>query len=261
MTTSDTKSNDSATQGSLPLFYKKPVPLRAGQHSNLRLLLKPDFRFAAHTNSVPIMASEFPSAARFYPIVFAGKPLAPVAVLGLERDNLFVGEDGLWQSKRTYIPAYVRRYPFTFITQSEQTFMLGVDLACERVVTEEGEEKTLALFADGKPTALTDEALKFCGALQTDHMATRAFAAALEEQNLLIDSQAKASLAGGRKHDLTGFRVIDINRFHKLPDAVVVDWHRKGWLALIHAHLLSQACWQDLLDRAETREAAVAANA
>jgi hypothetical protein len=100
----------------LPLFYQRPEPLRADQHAAYRLVSKPDFKFAAKTNAVPIMASEFVAAARHYPIVFAGTPVMPAAVLGFEQFNLFVDDEGLWQDSRTYIPAYVRRYPFTFIT-------------------------------------------------------------------------------------------------------------------------------------------------
>ena len=240
----------------LPLFYERPEPLRADQHQAYRLVIKPDFRFAAETNAVPIMASEFVAAARHYPIVFAGTPVMPVAVLGFEKSNLFVDGEGLWQDTRTYIPAYVRRYPFTFITPPDQnSFILGLDMACERVVSDPADDKPAQpLFVDGKPSALTADALRFCGALQMDHAATLTFTAALEEQNLLIDNQARAQLPNGRNYDLRGFRVVDSKRLQTLPDAVVTDWHRKGWLGLIHAHLASQACWQDLLDRMRTKD-------
>jgi len=252
-TASDAKTNG-ATQGALPLFYEKPEPLMADRHQALRLVAKPDFRFAAKTNSSPIMASEFLAAGRHYPIVFAGEPLMPMAVLGFERVNLFVDEKGLWQDGRTYIPAYVRRYPFTFIA-GQDVFILGIDMACERLVSGPADDKaSQPLFADGKPTGLMEEALRFCGALQADHVATRAFVAALEEQELLTDYHARAQLPGGRNFDLRGFRVVDSRRFQKIGDNVLADWHKRGWLALVYAHLASQACWQDLLDRMRARD-------
>jgi SapC protein len=240
----------------LPLFYERPEPLRADQHHAYRLVIKPDFSFAAGTNAVPIMSSEFVAAARHYPIVFAGTPVMPAAVLGFEKFNLFVDDAGLWQDTRTYIPAYVRRYPFTFITPPDQnTFILGLDMACDRVVSDPADDKPAQpLFADGKPSALTADALRFCGALQMDHAATLTFTAALEEQNLLVDNQARAQLPSGRNYDLRGFRVVDAKRFQALPDAIVTDWHRKGWLGLVYAHLASQAGWQDLLDRMRTKD-------
>jgi len=35
--------------------------------------------------------------------------------------------------------------------------------------------------------------------------------------------------------------------FAQLPDALVADWHRKGWLALIYAHLGSLVRFRALL--------------
>ena len=56
---------------------------------------------------------------------------------------------------------------------------------------------------------------------------------------LLIDRRADATLPDGRKLGLDGFQVIDTERFANLDEAVVLDWHRRGWLALVHFHLAS----------------------
>jgi hypothetical protein len=48
---------------------------------------------------------------------------------------------------------------------------------------------------------------------------------------------------------LGGFQVVDQARFTALPDTVVLDWHRKGWLALVHFHLASLERFVDLLAR------------
>jgi hypothetical protein len=250
---SEANTPDGANQKPvLPLFYRTPEALHAERHAKLRLAAGPDFRFAGDTNSVPIMASEFAQAARFYPVVFAGEPAMPAVVLGLQQNNLFVDGKGVWEQDRSYIPAYVRRYPFTFIAQpGNGGFMLGLDMDCTRLLRDGKAYKTAQpLFEDGKPTTLTQEALRFCGALQNDHLVTRAFAAALVEQNLLIDQQAQGSLPDGKPILLGGFRIVDAQRFQELPDAVVVDWHKRGWLGLVHAHLASLACWTELLARA-----------
>src|SRR5262249_12990842 len=157
-----------AGAGQFPLFYRAPVALRADLHADLKLLDRADFGFAANTNSVPIMVSEFAQGSRYYPIVFVGDPVMPVAGLGLEQKNVFVDEAGHWDAKRSYIPAYVRRYPFTFISDpASDNFILGIDTACERVISgESGPEGAVALFEGGQPTAFTQDALKFCAALQ-----------------------------------------------------------------------------------------------
>lgn len=189
-------------------------------------------------------------AAPTQPPAFAG-PLMPVAVLGLEQTNLFVDRDGLWAKAPYYIPAYVRRYPFTFIEQPDRSaFSLGIDMACERLTRADGSAKsTQALFEDGKPSALMQDALRFCGALQNDHLATRAFAAALEDQKLLIEQQANAVLPNGQRYDLRGFRIIDAKALRDLPDEVALDWHKKGWLPLAYFLIASLDRWTDLLER------------
>ena len=64
-------------------------------------------------------------------------------------------------------------------------------------------------------------------------------ASALRAQGLLIDRRADVTLPDGRKLGLDGFQIIDTDQFAKLDEAVVLDWHRKGWLALVHFQLAS----------------------
>jgi hypothetical protein len=227
------------------LFYRRPEALTADRHGSLRLKREGDFGFARATNSVAICVSEFVHVMRFYPIVFSGATPYPVAVLGLDQQNLFVGADALWRAEH-YIPAYMRRYPFAFIAHPDgQQFILGIDRACERL-TEDG--AALPLFEDGKPAAITQEALRLCSAFQTDHGLTQTFAAALVEQGLLVDNQAQAKLPDGRQMNLQGFKVIDRAKFAGLGDSVIVDWHKKGWLALVHYQLASLDRFQILLE-------------
>jgi hypothetical protein len=219
-----------------PLFYRQPQPLSALVHADWRLK-GGDVAFAAETPFAPIVVAELSAAARSYPVVFsAGEVAQPLAILGLERRNLFVA-DGQWRED-AYVPAYVRRYPFGFIaTVNPSGFALAIDAASERVA-QSGEEGA-ALFENGEPSALTRDAMAFCNAFQAEANATVAFTAALREHDLLIDRRADATLPDGRKLGLDGFQVIDTERFSNLDDAVVLDWHRKGWLALVHYHLAS----------------------
>src|SRR5690349_9602721 len=97
------------TDTPMPLFYKSPRPLNSQSDAGLSLAQHPDYRFAAETNSVPLLTSELATACKHYPIVFAISDIAqPLAVLGLRRgENLFVDGEGQWAGKH-YIPAYVR---------------------------------------------------------------------------------------------------------------------------------------------------------
>lgn len=241
-----------------PLFYKQPQALTPAVHGDLHLKGERDFRFASATNAVPIMAAEFFEAQRSYPIVFAGEPAYPVVALGLERDNLFVASDGAWAPER-YVPAYVRRYPFVFIEAPDRSrYALGVDMASDRLAATGVGEGARPLFENGEPSRLTQEALQFSSALQASQLATRTFCEALVETDLLVEQQAQGTLPDGKPFSVAGFRIVDAARLDALPDAVVLDWRKKGWLTLIDFHLASLGRWRDLLERQGAARSAAA---
>ena len=97
------------------IFYEHPVALNRAEHKDLRLKSVPNMKFAMNTHSVPLTAVEFGLAARDLLIVFAGTDAAsagPIALLGLrQNENLYVDASGQW-APNTYVPAFVRRYPF-----------------------------------------------------------------------------------------------------------------------------------------------------
>ncbi|WP_447725162.1 SapC family protein [Sphingomonas koreensis] len=229
----------------LPPFYRDPRPLSRETHAAWRLI-EGDAGFAADAAYVPIVAAEFARAGQSYPVVFAMPGAVPVAVLGLEERNLFVRE-GQW-ARETYVPAYVRRYPFGFIAAAEpDSFILAIDAGSDRVV-EDG-EAGLALFEAGEPAERTQQALAFCDAYQAESEATRAFAEALKAHDLLIERRADATLPDGRTFGLQGFQIVDAVKFAALDDATVLDWHKRGWLALVHFHLASLERFQLLIAR------------
>ena len=80
----------------------------------------------------------------------------------------------------------------------------------------------------------------------------------MAEQDLLVPQHADAKLPSGRAMVLSGFKVVDRQKFEALPDDVILDWHRKGWLALIHFHLLSLDRFAGLLEREEAASLEVA---
>ncbi|MBV9523080.1 MAG: SapC family protein [Alphaproteobacteria bacterium] len=125
------RNDKAAAAAMMPLFYKNPRPLDPARHSAMSLKTEMNFGFARTTNSVPLNVVEFFTAARHFPIVFMTEPFpSALAVLGVRQDeNLFVDERGQWQND-SYIPAYVRRYPFIFFESDDrQTLSLCIDEA------------------------------------------------------------------------------------------------------------------------------------
>ena len=238
-------SDNNQEQPQLPMFYKTSRPLDIEKDATLSLSPPDNFAFAANTNAIPILLDEFPLASSNYPIVFApGEHPVPVVVVGLEADrNLFVDGDNHWLPG-SYLPSYVRRYPFLLMDDPEQKqYVLCIDETSD-MLGEKGEYK---LFENGKPTSFTQNAMNFCAQLRQQGETTDEFAKALKSYNLLKENNAEIDLPAGTKIQLAGFQIIDPKKFDLLPDKIYLEWRRKGWIGLIFAHLLSTHRWQNLV--------------
>lgn len=235
----------------LPPLYVKPVLLDAAKHGTLSLKENAGYGFARSANVMMVNAIEFVAAGRHYPIVFAGgdNP-APVVVLGMRAgQNLFVEPDGSWR-RGAYVPAYARRYPFIFAESSDKSKLgLCIDEASDLLV----QSDVRPLFRNGERSPALEQALTFCTAFQREVERTKAFTDALKAHDLLRDNRANIRMAGGEQLAVTGFKVIDEQKFNALSDEVFLDWRRKGWLALVYCHLLSTGSWAELIDQQADR--------
>lgn len=240
-----------AEASALPVLYTNPQPLTPARHGARSLKRMTHFKFARAVNSVPLNLNEVALAARHYTIVFtAGEPASPAVVLGVrDGQNLYVENWGGW-SEDHYVPAYIRRYPFIFIEDDGGArFTLALDEASDLLV----DGAARPLFANGEPTEVSRNALAFCQAFQAERAGTLAFSRALAEADLLVPNRADLSLASGETLAFGGFRVVNETRFNALADGVFLEWRRRGWLAPIHAHLMSMTNWARLADRADAR--------
>lgn len=238
-------------QANWPLFFRKPVALSSERHALWRVR-QGDVDFAADAVSIPIVAGEFAAAARDYPILFAEGSAAPVALVALEARNLFV-RDGQWDAA-SYVPAYVRRYPFTTVADEEGQYALVVDAESDAIIADEEMIEGQAsegepLFVDGQPSPPLGNAIAFCERFHVDALTTQAFSAALLASDLLVERTADITLAGGRKQRIDGFRIIDGARLRALDADKVLDWHQRGWLGLLTFHLASLGRFEALLAR------------
>lgn len=244
------------------IFYERTVPLNRASHQNLKLRPNPDyFTFASQTNSVLLAASEFPDALRDYPIVFVGQeggPFAVVALVGFaDKENLMVDASGRWEAG-TYVPAFIRRYPFILATDNDDDNMtVCIDEACKGLGTEEGE----ALFgADGVETAYMKNVVGFLQTFHAEMKRTGEFAARLAALGLLTSKVINVQSNGARQ-TLGGFFLVDQEKLDALNDAQMLALARSGDLAWIHAHQLSLSNVSRLASRFDERLGAAAVKA
>ena len=245
------KSDAERPQAPSPLFYKDPHPIHAVRHAGKSLKKAENFGFATEAHAVALHTQEFCLAAASYPIVFSDEDLPmPLAILGIrEGENLFVDEKGQWAAG-TYVPAYVRRYPFATgqgAQQGEQ--ILYVDEASERIVDCEADPDAEPLFVDGEPSERTEQIREFCAAFQQQAPVTIAFSEEIQKRDLLASKEIRLDLPGGGSQLLTGLRILEEEKFNALPDDVFLEWRQNGWLPLIYWHWISMDNFLRLLQR------------
>jgi len=228
------------------MFYERVVPLNDQTHARLKLRPATSFAFAARTNSVPLLASEFFEAAREYPIVFTRGEAGPVpaVLLGLrESENLYVDGEGKWDAR--YVPAFVRRYPFVPGKGAQDELLVCIDEASPCFDSEQGEP----LFVAGKAGAPLAHAIKFLTEFHQATASTELLGRRLQELGLLRQADSLAQLNDGSQFRLAGLNVVDEAKLRELDRDTVQELFANGSLAVIHAHLMSLGNLGALVDR------------
>jgi len=203
-------------------------------------------------NVIPLSYAEIAVASRDYPIAFVTgdgeRSFLAMAILGLEQQqNLFVDASGAWDTN-TYVPAYVRRYPF-----------------CMARVTSDGKEQTeriacvekAAVGADGDalyddkgaelPAWQATKTLLF--EFEADLTRTEEMCATLKGLDLLEPFSVQAMPREGAPLSMTGMHRVAEQKLAELPAGELKNLMDKGILARLYAHILSQLNFQRLLDR------------
>lgn len=243
------------------LFYKSPIALDRVAHRTLKVRFQSKgFNYAAHTNSIPVTAAEFGAACHEYPIVFITDEAdggLPVTLTGLrDAENLFVDQAGVWDA--SYIPAFVRRYPFILQSGSEpgsQTdqadFRVLVDSEADGYNDASGEN----LFDEtGANSPMLTNVLDMLNQFSVAADQTAEFVRQLRKLDLLIPRVINAVTHSGLSFQMNGFSVVDEVRLQALDDTELLNLARIGYLASIHAHLISLSTIQKLLGRLERPE-------
>ncbi len=221
-------------------YYERAVPVSAKRHRDWSLAARTDYEFAAHSNSAPMAAVEFPAAAGEYAIVFTGtkEVVQPLVILGLNPDeNLYLDEQGKWSAR--YIPAFVRRYPFVFSQSKddESKLILCIDEQYDGWA-QDGSGRRL-FDENGEKTAYFNKMFDFTKEYQREAERTRVFCRTLKELDLLEPMTAKFKLPSGQKAQLTGFMAIDRDKLKALPGDKLAQLAKTGELELMYTHLQS----------------------
>jgi hypothetical protein len=229
-----------APANQLPLFYNALEPLSSSIHGNYKTRGAESAAFLATAHAVPITVDEFISAQRHYPIVFsAGESPVPLALMGLnEGVNVFLDENGKLLGE-TYVPAYMRRYPFMLARVRPDADELSLCFDPESGLVGDFEEG-MPLFADGQPSEATQQILKFCEEFEISAQRTQAFVKELQEAELLIDGEASVQPTGVEQPFVyRGFQMVAEEKLRELRGDALRKMNQNGMLPLIMAHMFS----------------------
>ena len=246
-----------ATSSGMPLFYQKPQVLHFDAHKDMGVVSSTDYSFTANATAIPLSVSEFMPVIRHYPIVFIdAEGAVPVAITGIKQGrNLMVGADGAWE-KNTYIPAYIRRYPFILVQapDDKDRRILAFETTSGRVKPlSEAPEATPLFKADGQPSEAIQPMMQLCE-LYHQHRAHDAdFLQAVMAADILVSRHADFEFSDKSHYRLDGFQVVDPERYRALPVKTIREWNKNGWTDAIALHLASAQNWGLLLERNHQR--------
>ena len=238
------------------LFYSKPEPLSTDLHGKLGVnpVDKP-YAFVAASHVVPLTVTEFAPSALSYPVVFLGEAKQPVAVMGLRQsENLYVNATGDFRPE-SYIPAYVRRYPFVFANDQEnQRLILCIDRDAPFLV----EGGQAPLFNDGKPSDYVNQAMEFCNNFEQERQRTDSFVQLIKDLDLFEVREAVYTPRNergepGEPQKLADYFAVSEDKLKALPAEKLAELRDNGALGQIYAHLVSLLGWDRLIAMAFQR--------
>lgn len=233
------------------LFYQEPVGLNREEHKNLRLKKSSTLGFAKNVNSVPIAGVEFFNASRDFPVAFTkdseGKML-PVVLLSLKPNTNNLDQ----ASKDTYVPAFIRRYPFALTDSGTVVFDKGAPHL------QEAEGDRLFQEENGENTDTLNEIVQFLNQMDQHYKATQEFCKALTEREMFEPFNVQVNLGKEQSIRLGNLSIVSEKKFRELPEADVTEFFKKGWLGWMYAHLYSLNSVVRLAQRDKEAEAKAA---
>jgi hypothetical protein len=219
------------------LFYSRPEPLNNQTHGKLglRRIDKP-FAFAMNSQVAPLTVTEFAAAAVSYPIVFAGERRQPLAVMGLDQKNMFIGDNGFFDANEQLV------------------------VCIDRDAAMIGDLPDLPLFDPaGEPTDYTKNCIQFCNDYEVECRRTESFIQLLTELDLFETRNATftpqlADGTNGAVQQIAEYIAVSEEKVKALPDAKIRELMDNGALSQIYAHLTSLTCWDKLMSLAIFRQ-------
>ena len=209
------------------------VPLNKDAHKSLKVDARASAAYGDNRHFTHVIVNEFPQLVVHYPILFSKDRNTGEfycgAMLGFdEGENLFLEE---WRDLQFYRPLGLQRVPF-YAHGPE----VAIDLDHPRVGVADG----TPLFTEhGQPSRYLQRIIWAFQDLEPGIQVTRHFIARLLELQLIEPIDMEAEFEDGRIINCDGLYTVNQDTLSRLPDAVVVELFRRGYMRLIHYMIAS----------------------
>lgn len=236
---------------SLPLFYNNLEPLSSQTHGNWKVRSSDRAPFLTGQHAIPVTVEEFPLVQRRMPIVFSvGDDPVPLALMGLnEGVNTFLDDEGRLIDQETYIPAYIRRYPYLLarLRPDSDELSLCFDPTSDVIGPfEDGEP----LFDGDQPSEVTKQILAFNEQFEQAGQKTGMFMKEIKDMGLLMDGEVSIQQEGNDQPFVyRGFQMVSEEKLNELRGDQLRKMQQSGMLPLIFAHLFSLSLMRDVFAR------------
>jgi len=231
-------------------LYKKLTPLNNKLHLTVKIRDTVNYSFTKKTNAVLLTCSEFEKASKIYPLLFVldNKQMVPVVLFGLEKNqNLFLKWNHQWDA--FYIPAYIRRYPFSLARKKNENSNDYIVCFDEKspLVNKQAEH---SLFQkNGKQTPYLTEKIHFLQEFQIEYEKTIQFVERLNKLDLLEPMSANVNLLNGESLSISSFYIINTKQFKNLSAEQYRELVISDDMKLIYEHFSSLDNFSTLIDK------------
>lgn len=200
---------------------------------------------------LPVSVGEFAAAGRDLPIAFVpeGGGFAPVLALGLAADENLCARDEHWRTD-TYLPAYLRRYPYCTATLRLDAEVRPEHLICVATdcLAADGEAIFAAEGADAASVRRWQDLQRLLAEFDADRARTAHLCELLARFELLEPFTVRFAPPGAAPIAMSGLLRVAEQRLENLAEAGLRELIKTGAMAAIYAHLLSLQQFGRLLD-------------
>ncbi len=228
-------------------FTTNIVPLDREKHGDLKLNVVNSTEHIRDQQLIPIMAAEAVNAAIYFPLMFAKDAgtgaLKFVGLVGIEPGENLIYEEG--RANADFVPIDVKRYPFYVSKDIENNLItLCINETASALSSEQGDP---IFTANDEESPVINNAKEIFTILQHQYNHTEAFIEFLTRNNLLIESNLNL-VVDGEEVQVAGLLRINEKAFYDLDDEQINLAHKNQFTPAIHAHLISLATVQRLID-------------